>query len=188
MYIGLDLGTSGLKGLLVDADQTIIGEANAPLTVSRPHPGWSEQAPQDWFDACDNVMTALGAAHELTTVRAIGLSGQMHGATCFDKSGRALRASILWNDTRAAKEAAAMDRDPRFREISGNIVFPGFTAPKLAWIAGHEPDLFARTAKILLPKDALRLYLTGDYVGEMSDAATWHKIEIDVIPHTPQTA
>ncbi|MEO1421663.1 MAG: xylulokinase [Pseudomonadota bacterium] len=173
MYLGLDLGTSGLKGLLIDEDQAIVGSVTAPLTVSRPHPGWAEQDPADWIAAAEAVLSGLKADHgaALSAVRGIGLSGQMHGATCIDKFDAVLRPSILWNDTRASVEATALDEDPRFRDITGNIVFPGFTAPKLAWMKAQEPDLFARVAKVLLPKDYLRLWLTGAHVAEMSDAA-----------------
>lgn len=171
MYLGLDLGTSGLKGLLIDADQGVVAEAHAPLAVSRPRPGWSEQSPCDWLGATGDVMAALASKADLGTVRAIGLSGQMHGATLIDGRGDVLRPCILWNDTRSHAEAAALDADPQFRAVSGNIVFPGFTAPKLAWVKAHEPDIFKATAKVLLPKDYLRLWLTGDAVSEMSDAA-----------------
>jgi xylulokinase len=171
MYIGLDLGTSGLKAVLIDADQTILAEASAPLHVSRPQPAWSEQDPATWLDAADAVMRALGAQVSLAGVKAIGLSGQMHGATLLDDADQVLRPCILWNDTRAAVQAAALDADPRFRALTGNIVFAGFTAPKLVWVARHEPAIFARVARVLLPKDYLRLWLTGEAVAEMSDAA-----------------
>ena len=170
MYIGLDLGTSGLKGILIDDTQRVLAEASAPLTVSRPHDSWSEQAPSDWIAAAETVMDAL-AAHGLGKVQGIGLSGHMHGATLLDASDEVLRPCILWNDTRSAEEAADLDADPMFRRITGNIVFPGFTAPKLDWVRKHEPQIWARVAKVLLPKDYLRLWLTGDHVGEMSDAA-----------------
>lgn len=171
MYLGLDLGTSGLKGLLVADDQGLVAEANAPLSVSRPHDGWSEQDPAHWIAAAEAVLSELGAENDLSGVRAIGLSGQMHGATCLDASDAVIRPSILWNDTRSASEAARLDGDPDWRAISGNIVFPGFTAPKLVWMRAKEPDNFDRVAKVLLPKDYLRLWLTGEYVAEMSDAA-----------------
>ncbi len=171
MFIGLDLGTSGLKGLLIDDAQRIVAEATAPLSVSRPRDGWSEQDPAEWLTAADRVMRALGAEAGLGAVRGIGLSGQMHGATLLDASDEVLRPCILWNDTRAAAEAAVLDADPRFRAITGNIVFPGFTAPKLAWVASNEPEIAAQVAKVLLPKDYLRLWLTGEHVAEMSDAA-----------------
>ncbi len=170
MYIGLDLGTSGLKGILIDENQRLVAEAQAPLDVSRPHEGWSEQSPAQWITAAEAVFDQL-ARHGLSQVKGIGLSGQMHGAVVLDAADQVLRPCILWNDTRAFTEAEAMDADPRFRALSGNIVFPGFTAPKLVWMAKHEPELRARVAKVLLPKDYLRLWLTGEHVAEMSDAA-----------------
>jgi len=173
MYLGIDLGTSGVKALLVDDGQRPVALASASLEVSRPHDGWSEQDPADWIAATEEAVGALKLSHpqELAAVRGIGLSGQMHGATLLDASGAVLRPAILWNDTRSHAEAAALDADPRFRAVTGNIVFPGFTAPKLAWVKANEPAIFARVAKVLLPKDYLRLWLTGDYVSEMSDSA-----------------
>ena len=170
MFIGLDLGTSGVKGLLMSGDQRVLAEASAPLTVSRPFEGWSEQSPADWIAATEQVMEQL-AAQGLRGVRGIGLSGQMHGATLLDAADEVLRPCILWNDTRSFEEAAELDADPMFRRVTGNIVFPGFTAPKLMWVQRHEPALWDRVAKVLLPKDFLRLWLTGDHVAEMSDAS-----------------
>lgn len=173
MYLGIDLGTSGVKALLIDDAQTVIGSAHGELDVSRPHPGWSEQDPAHWIDACRTAIDGLRAAHpkEFSAIAGIGLSGQMHGATLLDERDQVLRPCILWNDTRSYREAAALDADPAFRAITGNIVFPGFTAPKLVWVANNEPDTFARTRKVLLPKDYLRLWLTGEYVSDMSDSA-----------------
>ena len=170
MYLGLDLGTSGLKGIVIDDDQKVVAEASAPLTVSRPHDAWSEQAPADWIGAAEAVFAGLPRA-ALGSVKGIGLSGQQHGATLLDAADNVLRPCILWNDTRSHVEAAALDADPRFRALTGNICFPGFTAPKLVWVKNNEPAIFARVAKVLLPKDYLRLWLTGDHVAEMSDAA-----------------
>ncbi|TIV33146.1 MAG: xylulokinase, partial [Mesorhizobium sp.] len=173
MYLGLDLGTSGVKALLIDDHQKVIGAGNGSLDVSRPHPGWSEQDPAHWIEACEAAIAELKASHpkELAAVKGIGLSGQMHGATLLDASDKVLRPCILWNDTRSHAEAAALDADPRFRKLTGNIVFPGFTAPKLAWVKNNEPAIFARVAKVLLPKDYLRLWLTGEHISEMSDSA-----------------
>ncbi|MEK1876088.1 MAG: xylulokinase [Rhizobium altiplani] len=173
MYLGLDLGTSGVKAMLIDGDQKIIGSANGSLDVSRPHSGWSEQEPSHWIRATEEAVAGLKAKHpkELAAVKGIGLSGQMHGATLLDAEDKVLRPCILWNDTRSYVEAAALDSDPRFRRLTGNIVFPGFTAPKLAWVAKHEPEIFAKVAKVLLPKDYLRLWLTGEHISEMSDSA-----------------
>jgi len=173
MYLGLDLGTSGVKAMLMDDSQNIIGSAHGGLDVSRPHSGWSEQDPADWIRATEEAVAGLKAAHPqaLAAVRGIGLSGQMHGATLLDKHDQVLRPCILWNDTRSWQEAAALDADPRFRAITGNIVFPGFTAPKLAWVKNNEPDLFSQVRWVLLPKDYLRLWLSGEHMSEMSDSA-----------------
>lgn len=170
MFIGLDLGTSGLKGILINDRQEVLAEATAPLTVSRPAEGWSEQEPSHWIAAAEAILDQL-ATHGLAAVKGIGLSGHMHGATLLDAADNVLRPCILWNDTRSHVEAARLDADPRFRALSGNIVFPGFTAPKLDWVRTHEPAIWAKVAKVLLPKDYLRLWLIGDHVAEMSDAA-----------------
>lgn len=171
MYLGLDLGTSGIKALLIDDDQQVIDEQSAPLEVQRPHLGWSEQRPADWITAATAVMDALAARRSLAGLRGVGLSGHMHGATLLDASDNVLRPCILWNDTRSAAQAATLDADPQFRAVTGNVVFPGFTAPKLVWVRDNEPDIFRRTARVLLPKDYLRLWLTGEAVSEPSDAA-----------------
>lgn len=173
MYLGIDLGTSGVKATLIDDDQAIVGVGSAPLEVSRPQPGWSEQNPHDWIAAAEQAVGALRAANAaaLAAVRGVGLSGQMHGATLLDERDEPLRPCLLWNDTRAHREAAALDADPQFRALTGNIVFPGFTAPKLAWVRRHDPQVFQRTRWVLLPKDYLRLWLTGEHVSDMSDAS-----------------
>lgn len=173
MYLGLDLGTSGLRGLLIDENGSPCGEASAPFDATNPHPGWSEQDPALWTEACKNVIAALNRDHpaEMAALKGIGSAGHMHGATLLDKNGTPLRPCILWNDTRADKEARKLDATPGFRALSGNIVFPGFTAPKLLWVQKHEPEVFARIAKVLLPKDYLTYWLTGRYMSEMSDAA-----------------
>ena len=171
MFIGLDLGTSHLKGIVIDDAQNVCAEASVSLSLKRPKNGWSEQNPQDWLDATENVMASLANKVNLKKVNAIGLSGQMHGATLLDKNDNVLRPCILWNDTRSAEEASYLDSKTIFRNLTGNIVFPGFTAPKLAWVRKHEPNIFAKISKVLLPKDYLRLWLCGEYVAEMSDAA-----------------
>lgn len=173
MYLGIDLGTSSVKAVLVDETQHVIGSASAPLTVSRPTATWSEQNPSDWWQA---TVTAVGilkreCGKQLAAVRGVGLSGQMHGATLLDASDAPLRPAILWNDGRSEAECVELEAVPRFRTLSGNLAMPGFTAPKLRWVAKHEPEIFRRVAKVLLPKDYLRLKLIGDYVSEPSDAA-----------------
>ena len=173
MYLGIDLGTSSLKALLVDDQQKIVASASANLEVDRPHSGWSEQNPAHWITALDEVMTSLKSSNaiELSAVIGIGLSGQMHGVTLLDENNKVLRPCMLWNDTRAHKEAQELDQHELFRPLTGNIVFPGFSAPKVKWVENHERETFEKIAKILLPKDYLRLWLTGDFVSEMSDAS-----------------
>jgi xylulokinase len=173
MYLGIDIGTSSVKAVLIDSAQRIVASRSEPLTVERPHPGWSEQSPQSWVDATSAAIDALCRDHpaELKAAAGIGLSGQMHGATLLDHADRPLRPCILWNDGRSHKEAAELDADPRFREITGNIVFPGFTAPKLVWVHRHEPKIFGDVARVLLPKDFVRLWLSGDRASDMSDSA-----------------
>ncbi|MEM8732401.1 MAG: xylulokinase [Pseudomonadota bacterium] len=173
MFIGLDLGTSGLRALLVSEDGRVIGQAEASYDVAHPHPGWSEQDPADWIRALATVVAALRAAHptEMSAVRGLATSGHMHGAVALDADGGVLRPAILWNDTRSHVEAAELDGQADFRPVSGNIVFPGFTAPKLVWMARHEPALFARVAKVMLPKDYLNYWLTGRMTSDMSDAS-----------------
>lgn len=170
-YIGLDLGTSSLKAILIDDAQNVISEHTVPLSVSRPHDGWSEQDPKSWCDAAVTALAALSEKADCSGVAGIGLSGHMHGATLIGADDAPLRPCMLWNDTRSHEEAAAMDMSPQFRDLTGNIVFPGFTAPKVDWVRRNETDVFDRIRKILLPKDYLRLFLTGEHVSEMSDAA-----------------
>lgn len=173
MYLGLDLGTSGLRALLVEEHGTIIGSAEAGYGVKHPHSGWSEQNPADWTVACEKAMASLRAAFPaaFSELRAIGVSGHMHGATILDSAGQVLRPCMLWNDTRAHEEAKSLDAISKFREVSGNIVFPGFTAPKVMWLAKHEPETYSQIAKVLLPKDYLNFWLTGAYASDMSDSA-----------------
>ena len=171
-FLGVDLGTSGLRALLLDEDGAPIGSAERPCRVQNPAPGWSEQDPADWIAALEGAVADLRAAHpEFAALRGIGVAGHMHGATLLDREGRVLRPCILWNDTRSHAEAARLDGLPGVREILGNIVFPGFTAPKLDWLRQHEPEVHARVAKVLLPAAYLNLYLTGDCVADMSDSA-----------------
>ena len=169
MFLGIDLGTSGVKVVLIDDTHAVLGTGHGKLGVQTPQPGWSEQRPEDWIAATRTAIADLG--QPLDRVAGIGLSGQMHGAVCLDDSDQVLRPAILWNDGRAAAEATALDDDPRFHRLTGNLVFAGFTAPKLVWMQAHEPDLFARTRRVLLPKDYLRLWLTGEAISDMSDAS-----------------
>lgn len=174
MFVGLDIGTSSVKAVLLDEKQSHIGSATSGLTVERPHPSWSEQDPESWWTACETVMDELVARFpaQMAAVRGIGLSGHMHGATLLGADDRPLRPCILWNDGRSAKQCEELEQvEPKFLTLGGNLVMPGFTAPKLQWVRENEPNVFARVAKVLLPKDYVRLKLTGDHVGDMSDSA-----------------
>jgi len=173
VHLGIDIGTSGVKALLMDNDARVVGSHDAALTTSRPRPGWSEQDPADWLAAVQAAVAGLRAAHpaEFAALASVGLSGQMHGATLLGADDRPLRPCILWNDGRSGAECAEMEARVDVRGIGGNIAMAGFTAPKLLWVARHEPDVFARIAKVLLPKDYIRLWLTGVHASDMSDAA-----------------
>jgi xylulokinase len=171
MFLGIDIGTSSVKTVLVDERETLVAQASMPLTVARPQPLYAEQNAQDWWRATAAAIRTLPLAAR-AAVRAVGLSGQMHGATLLDQSGKTLRPAILWNDGRSAAECVELERrEPRSRAITGNMMMPGFTAPKLLWVAQHEPKIFARTARVLLPKDYVRLRLTGEAVSDLSDAS-----------------
>ena len=172
MYIGIDLGTSGVKVILLNEQGEVVAAQTEKLTVSRPHPLWSEQDPEQWWQATDRAMKALGDQHSLQDVKALGIAGQMHGATLLDAQQRLLRPAILWNDGRCAQECALLEaRVPQSRVITGNLMMPGFTAPKLLWVQRHEPEIFRQIDKVLLPKDYLRLRMTGEFASDMSDAA-----------------
>ena len=172
--LGIDIGTSSVKVALVDDDDRVIGSASRALTVSRPRPGWSEQDPEQWWSATCAGLDELQAKHRdaLADTAAIGLSGQMHGATLLDAQGAVLRPCMLWNDGRSSDECEAFERAwPRSREVTGNLAMPGFTAPKLLWVRRHEPEVYARTHKVLLPKAWLRWKLCGTYAEDLSDAS-----------------
>ncbi|OQX39157.1 MAG: xylulokinase [Oceanospirillales bacterium LUC14_002_19_P2] len=172
MFLGIDLGTSGVKAVLLSDTDAIIGQTSAPLTVSRPQPLWSEQHPDDWWQAVCASIDSLRQQHDLSGVKAIGLSGQMHGATVLDHELRPLRPAILWNDGRSQAECLELEAlVPELRAITGNQAMPGFTAPKLRWLQKHEPEIFSRIHKVLLPKDYIRLQLTGCCMSDLSDSA-----------------
>ena len=171
MFLGIDIGTSSVKAVLVDDNDRVVAQASAALTVERPQTLWSEQDPESWWRATVEAVRAL-PEKERRAVKAIGLSGQMHGATLLDSADKPLRPAILWNDGRSEEECFELERlEPHSREITGNLAMPGFTAPKLLWVKRHEPDIFRRTQSVLLPKDYVRLKLTGEKVSDMSDAA-----------------
>ncbi|MFZ3322903.1 MAG: xylulokinase [Usitatibacter sp.] len=172
--IGIDLGTSSVKVALVGDGDHVIATASRALAVSRPKPGFSEQEPRDWWKGVTESLDELRVGHgpDLAEAKAIGLSGQMHGATLLDEKGGVLRPCILWNDGRSAEQCAQLTREwPALHAVTGNLAMPGFTAPKLMWVREHEPAIFKRVAKVLLPKAYVRYLLCGEPVEEMSDAS-----------------
>jgi xylulokinase len=180
-YLGLDFGTSSVKGVLIDENQKIVATASSPLKVSRPHSGWSEQNPEDWWKAAGKVVAALRKMKPkmVAAVEGIGLSGQQHGATLIDKDGKVLRPCILWNDARSFRECEEiMAREPKAVPLTGNIPLAGYTAPKLVWVKKHEPRVFEKVAKVLLPKDYIRFRMTGTFGSDMSDSAGTYWLDI----------
>lgn len=172
--LGIDIGTSAVKAVLVDEEGAVLAEAAAPVPVRQPKPGWSEQDPDDWWRATEAAVAAVRRAAEgaFSGIGAIGLSGQMHGAVVLDAADRPIRPAILWNDGRASAECAALEAAvPDLAQIAGVVAMPGFTAPKLLWLRAHEPDSFARIARVLLAKDHVRLKLAGSFATDMTDAA-----------------
>ena len=182
MYIGIDLGTSSIKTILIDKNQKILSVSHSSLTTQSPKDGFNEQNPKEWIIATEKCLSELekDKPKEFSDTISIGISGHMHGATLIDNSGKVIRPCILWNDTRSHLECFEFE-DQKFdvKAISGNITMPGFTAPKINWIKKNEPENFKKIDKILLPKDYLRFYLTGEFFSEMSDASgtLWLDIE-----------
>ncbi len=155
-FLGIDLGTSALKAVLVDAAEAILAESSEALATNSPHPSWSEQDPADWLKALGATLARLRGLRPdaFRNIRAVGLSGQMHGAVLLDRAGEPIRPTILWNDARATAECAALEEAvPNLASIAGINAMPGFTAPKLLWLKRHEPGNFSRIAKVVLPKD-----------------------------------
>lgn len=172
MYLGIDLGTSGVKAILLSEEGQVVASHSEALTLSRPHPLWSEQNPADWWSATEKAVLALSQLHALKQVKAVGITGQMHGATVLDAQQNVLRPAILWNDGRSFSQCQQLEAAvPDSREITGNLMMPGFTAPKVQWLRENEPELFAKIDKVLLPKDYLRWLMTGVFASDMSDAA-----------------
>ncbi len=183
MYLGLDFGTSSVKGVLIDDNQKIVATASSPLGVSRPNPGWSEQNPEDWWKAANNVVKELRKAKPkaIASVEGIGLSGQQHGATLLDKNGKVLRPCILWNDARSFRECDdILRKEIGAVSLSGNIPLAGYTAPKLLWVKKNETKIFNKVAKVLLPKDYIRYRMSGDYASDMSDSSGTYWLDIAV--------
>jgi xylulokinase len=167
--VGLDVGTTGVKAIAITPEGDVIASAEEGYGLSTPHPGWSEQDPEDWWRASELALSRLGV--ESTS---IGLSGQMHGLVCLDKRGQVLRPAILWNDQRTAAECAEIEDRVglgRLIALTGNRALTGFTAPKLLWLRRHEPDVYERIHRIALPKDYVRLRLTGEWAIDVADAS-----------------
>ncbi|MGZ4461507.1 MAG: xylulokinase, partial [Gaiellaceae bacterium] len=167
--VGLDVGTSGVKALAISPSGEILTKAEEEYPLSIPRPGWAEQDPEDWWRASERALARLGRRPS-----AIGLSGQMHGLVCLDGEGRVLRPAILWNDQRTGAECAEIEAQlglDRLVALTGNRALAGFTAPKLLWLRRHEPETYARIARIMLPKDYVRLRLTGEHAIDVSDAS-----------------
>jgi len=167
--VGLDVGTTGVKALAISPDGDVLARAEETYDLSTPQPGWSEQDPEDWWQAAQRALARLGGE---TT--AIGLSGQMHGLVVLDAADRVLRPAILWNDQRTEAECAEIEERvglSRLIRLTGNRALTGFTAPKLLWLRRHEPDTYARIAHVLLPKDYVRLRLTGEHAIDVADAS-----------------
>jgi xylulokinase len=170
--IGVDVGTSGTRALAVTTEGELVAEANRPHELLTPRPGWSEQDPGQWWDAAQAALAEVAAAAE--DVVGLGLTGQMHGSVFLDAAGDVIRPALLWNDQRTAAECAEITERvgaERLLEIAGNPALTGFQAPKVLWLARHEPDAYARVASVLLPKDYVRLRLTGEHATDASDAA-----------------
>jgi xylulokinase len=165
--IGLDVGTSGVKGIAIDQDGALLAVAEESYPLATPHPGWAEQEPDDWFRAAQAVLARLPEGP-------VGFSGQMHGLVVLDGADAVLRPAILWNDQRTGAECAEIEQRvglSRLISLTGNRALTGFTAPKLLWLRRHEPDVYARIRHILLPKDYVRLRLTGERAIDAADAS-----------------
>jgi xylulokinase len=172
MFVGIDVGTSAAKGVAIDPDGAVVARAEAEYPLSTPKPGWSEQDPQDWWRATESVLERLSS--ECGAPSGIGLSGQMHGLVPLDADGNVIRPAILWNDQRTGEECDEIEETiglERLIELTGNRALPGFTAPKLLWLRKHEADTYSRIARIALPKDYVRLRLTGEHATDVADAS-----------------
>jgi xylulokinase len=173
LLVGLDVGTSGTRAVAVDGEGAVVAEATSPYRLDSPRPGWSEQRPQDWWQAAKEVLAAV-AADVRDEIVGLGLAGQMHGSVFLDSGGEVIRPALLWNDQRTESDCAAITERvgaARLLELAGNPALTGFQAPKILWLRRHEPEAHARLATVLLPKDYVRLRLTGERATDASDAS-----------------
>jgi len=169
--VGLDVGTTGVKAIAISPAGAVQAVATRSYPLATPRPGWSEQDPEDWWRASEAALAEVSEGRE---VAGIGLSGQMHGLVVLDDAGAVIRPAILWNDQRTAAECAEIEErvgPERLIALTGNRALTGFTAPKLLWLRRHEPDAYGRIARIMLPKDYVRLRLTGEWAIDASDAS-----------------
>src|SRR4051794_33331903 len=186
--LGIDIGTSGTKTLVCDEDGKVLATATAEHPISSPKPGWSEQNPEDWWQATIKATGAVLKTAKLkgSDVGAIGLSGQMHGSVFLGDGPKALRPALLWNDQRTAAQCAEIEAKAGGRaaliELVANPALTGFTAPKILWVREHEPRIYDRVKHILLPKDYIRYRMTGLYATEVSDASG--TLLLDVVNRT----
>ena len=178
MYLGIDLGTSSMKCLLINDKQEICESTSHEIDIMNPKSGWSEQNPSSWVEALKKCLADLSKKINLSEIKAVSFSGHMHGATCLDENYVPLRPCILWNDTRSFAECDIIMQNPKLLDISGNIAMPGFTAPKLLWMKNNEPEIFSQVAKVLLPKDYLRFILTDEFYSDLSDASGTYWLDI----------
>lgn len=172
-FLGVDVGTSALKVVLAE-DLIIVDQASKGYPNVFPHDGWSEQRPEDWWDALVMSLDELSARHDLKSVRGISFCGQMHGLVALDEKDRVIRPAILWNDVRTVEECVRINREigiERLVSWTGNIAYAGFTAPKILWMKAHEPESYKRIQKVMLPKDYLVYRLTGRHVTDVTDAS-----------------
>ena len=185
--IGIDVGTSSAKGVVIDERGAVLAEAEHPIPISMPHPGWSEQDPEDWWTATESVLAELNGDR----ADGIGLSGQMHGLVILGSERRPLRPAILWNDGRSQPQATRIESKlgiERLVALSGNRALAGFTAPKLTWLAEHEPEVHGRIERVLLPKDYVRFRLTGELATDVSDASGTVLLDVGARAWSPELA
>ena len=174
LYIGIDLGTSAVKLLMMDEKGTVQNVVSREYPISFPHPGWSEQNPEDWWAAALDGVRELTADCDKSRIAGIGCGGQMHGLVALDGNDKVLRPAILWNDGRTVKETECLNKvvgKKMLSKLTANIAFAGFTAPKILWMQKNEPDFFALIDKVMLPKDYINYCLTGAYCTDVSDAS-----------------
>jgi xylulokinase len=172
VLIGIDVGTSGTRALAVTTEGELVAEATRPHELLTPRPGWTEQHPSEWWEACKGVLAEAAAAGG--EIVGLGVTGQMHGSVFLDASGEVIRPALLWNDQRTADECDEITSrvgEARLLELAGNPALTGFQAPKVLWLARHEPDAYARVQSVLLPKDYVRFELTGERATDASDAS-----------------